>query len=287
MSDSAIAGTTPASTPGQSAIAPTQVDEAPFSMPEKFVGKSPEEIARAYLEVEKQHGKAAARLGTLDAYSKIGSPEQIQQVIDYARQVKAALDAGTLVPKGQEKPPTAAAKPDAKPWEADDWAFRSPAEQARAIADEVNRSAQELIEQRAAQYGKTIEGLAGRDAREKSILVKAIEAVRRNPSLSIEELLNDAAGLAQKTPEELIEMAFQSRLQTPESRSADIEKEVAKRVADEMQKRDAQKFTDFSRVTTPKAQLGRRKGVDGYAQREAESRQIFESLSKVGIDLLR
>jgi len=287
MPESTIASTTPPSTLGQPATQQAPSTSDGFAMPEKFNGKSPEDIARAYVELEKQYGQASSKVGALDAYAKIGTPEQIIQAIEYAQMAKRAIDSGEYVPKGKIASP--AKTESSKPWEADDWQYRSPSDQADAMSTYTQSQVQKYVDGIAAKYGEQIQGLAGRDAKEKSILVKAIEAARRNPNISIEELLNDAAGLAQKTPEELIDMAFQSRLQTPETRKAEIDKLVAAQVAEELQKRDAQRFTDFAKAGVPRVQMGQRGSskVNGFSQREAENKQIAENLAKMGIDLLR
>jgi hypothetical protein len=252
-------------------------------MPEKFAGKSAEDIAKAYSELESQYGKSQSAAKVAEAYARHGSPEDVQRIVEWATQADQMLKNGQLVKAGQQAKVSPLQAP-ANPWDADDWVLKSEGEKYNILSQKAIEAAQQHIDARAAEYGKQIEGIAARDAREKSILVQAIELARAN-NTPIETILSDAAEIGKKSPEELLQMALAARHNTPEARDAEVKKLVAAGVQEELQKREAAQMADFTRATTPRVSslVRAHKEKDGFAQREAENRQILGKLSELGI----
>ena len=269
---------------GQSTATQTPPASTPtdFKMPEKFAGKSAEDIARSYAELESQYGKASQRLGDLDRYSKIGSPDEINQVLEWSRNVKAALDRGLLVPK-QESAKAPESTAQRKPWEQDDWAFKSPAEQFEALNQAVQSQNKAYIDQLASQYGQQIQQLTQQDGRQKQIMMRAIQAAIKNPDVDPEALLTETAQLASKTPEELMDLYLDLRSKTPDNIERMVNERLAARLAEEKQKLEAQQLAELTSASTPrKPNFGR----SALQNRETENRAIIEALSKQGIRLI-
>ena len=285
MPDDPVPQSTPAPQTGQSPQA------TPFTMPEKFAGKSAEDIARAYTEMERQMGTQASRLGDLDAYSKIGSAKDISEALDWARNMKAALDRGLIVPAGQK--PAAQTTPAApsRPWEDEAFAYKTPKEQFDAVYEhgrnDFTQYAQQLAQQYQTQLQQQVQALTQQDARQKAILMKAMEMGIRNPSVSPTEMLTEAATLATKTPEELIDMVLAARANGPEAIDKRVNDAVAAKLAERIQEHEAKQLADITSMATPKPKgLGARVASNGLAAREAENRSIIDSLRKMDISLL-
>lgn len=256
-----------------------------FKMPEKFAGKSAEDIAKSYLELERSYGERSSKLQELESYSKIGPADQVAQAIEWARGINAKIAAGELVPASQRKEAAkiASQAENTHPWDSEEWAYKSPAEQSAAIAAYTQGEVKKYVDQIASQYGQQIQGLAGRDSKEKSILVKALKTAIRNPTIDPEELLNEAAQLAGKSAEELIDMVMDARSNSPESMQKKIDDAVAVKMAEARQKWEADQLSDLTKQVGPAKPriraLGKSEG------REAENRSILENLAKQGIRL--
>jgi len=68
----------PSPAPVETAQEPTAPTPQAPALPEKFAGKSAEEIASAYLEIEKEKGRLAQEVGELRA--RVSQPHPVQQV---------------------------------------------------------------------------------------------------------------------------------------------------------------------------------------------------------------
>ena len=245
-------------------------------MPEKFAGKSPEDIARSYVELEKQYGSHAEKLKGLDAYSKLGTVDQINEALTWAREAYQKRQAGEWIDKAAAK--AAPSNPAAAPWDADDWAYKSPAEQFKAFSDYQQSQSKSYIDQIAGQYGQQIGSLAQRDAREKAILLRAVKAAVQNPGVDPEQILAEASGLASKSAEELIDMYLESRQNSPEALSKRIADETAKAVAAARQEWEAKQQEElYKPAGPPKSRLIKSQ------TREDEFKLIQQNLAKHGI----
>lgn len=276
------------------ATTPTPAGNAPITQPapqppttgsdqggKKFAGKyeSPEALEAAYLAAQSKISEYGEKYKGYDEYAKIGPPDKISEAITWARSMKQALDAGLLVPKDAAAPRTQPTTPTV-PWESENWELQTDAQRSAALASHVQSEVKKYVDGIAGQYGDQIQSQLGRDAREKAIMLKAVQMAMRNPSVDVDALLNKAAEYSSKSPDELLDIALGNLTDTPESRQSKIEAEVSKRLAEELQKQQAKQWSDIT--VTPKPRFGRQpKG------RQEEDRAILESLSKQGINLLR
>ncbi len=265
-----------------SAPAPSDKSGPAFTMPEKFTGKSLEDVAKSYVELEKLHGDTAARQKDYDEYAKIGPVGDISEALSWARNMKAALDRGLIVPAGQAPAKKDAPAADSEPWSADDWAYKSPAEQAKAMSDFTQRQIKTYVDTLASQYGEQIKGLGARDGREKAILMKVIKTAIKHPEMDPEELLTQAAELGSKSPEELVDLVMETRSHTPEARKSEVDKLVETRLAEEKQKWEASLHSDL----TSSAPRPRAFKAATPTTRQDEDRGIIEGLAKQGIRLI-
>lgn len=270
-------------TPTQGQSTPQGQPQQTFQMPEKFAGKSAEDIARSYVELERAHSTAAERAKAVEAYTKLGTPEQLSEAIAWARDAFQKRQAGEWIDKGAQKAAATKAEPSGstlEPWSSDDWAYKSPGEQAKALSDYQIAQTKAYIDQVASGYGEQIKGLAGRDQREKNILLRAISTAIKNPGIDPEAILNEAGSLASKNAEELIDMVLQMRQNSPEAQERQLNDKIAQAVAAERQKWEAAQQEDFFKQTAPpKTRLQALKSQS----REDELRQIQQSLAKQGI----
>jgi len=68
--------------------------EAPSNLPEKFQGKSPDEIAQAYLELEKKLGEQSGKVGEAEKLrSELDQWRQVGQVLQTNPELYSAVDA--------------------------------------------------------------------------------------------------------------------------------------------------------------------------------------------------
>jgi hypothetical protein len=262
---------------------PTHQDRiAPPEPSAPILGKFKDQAAleAAYTEAEKKITEYGTKVKDYEDYASIGKPSEIKEALDWARNVKTAMERGLLTPKEAQQavnqgPPSQTRAP----WEDDNWAYKQPNEQAQALAAHTEAQVKKYVDQIAAQYGQQLSGFRQTDGREKALLLKVVEAVAKNPSLNANEMLTQAAQLAQRSPEELIDMVMDAQMNSPEMREKAVEAKVATRLAEEQQKWEKSKFNDVLHTQKPK--FGRTP-----ANREAENRQILESLAKQGIRIL-
>ena len=243
-----------------------------------ILGKFKDQAAleAAYTEAEKKITEYGTKYKDYDDYSTIGKPSEIKEALDWARNVKTAMERGLLKPAAEAEASRQSNAPAKLPWDDDNWAYKPAGEQAKALAEYTQSEVKKYVDQIASQYGQQIQGLRATDGREKALLLKTLQAVAKNPNLDANEILAEAAQYAQRSPEELLDMVMEARLNTPETRSKEIEEKVAERVAEELQRQESKRYTDILQTSKPK--FGRT-----TATREAENREILNSLAKQGI----
>ena len=143
-------------------------DPPSYKLPEKF--KTVDDLVKAYSEAETKITEYGTKYKNYDDYAQIGPPDQIKQALDWARNVKAAMDRGelrhqaeaTATKQLEQTPSTSSA-----PWDADDWAYKQPNEQSRAMFEYQQAETRKYIDGLAAQYGKQIDAFRQNDGREK------------------------------------------------------------------------------------------------------------------------
>ena len=267
-------------------------DKGGFQIPEKFKDKSAEDIARAYAELESQHGKLASEVGKYKGYdevAKLGKPQEIVEAIQWARQVNQALKDGKITYKEAQKAmnqgPQGGNQQGSAPWDSENFDYLTPREQAKAIMDYQKSQGlgetKSYIDNIAQQYGSQIQQQYDLANKQQNILLKAIKQAIKNPDVDVEDLLSQAAELAGKGPEELLQMAMDARM-APKSMETEIEKRVNAKLAEKEQERINEQTKLINSAT------GRRPVFAKQTKtRDDENKQIFETLRKNGIDLLR
>lgn len=269
--------TTPAPAPSTtSTSAPATSD---FKMPEKFTGKSAEDIARAYVEVEKKLGSRDewAQLAELGTGGQKATPEQIRQAIEWARNTAGKINKGELVDASQvrHQAPTPPPATPQNPWEASDWEFKTAAEQSKAMADYVTGKTREYVNQVANQYGEQFNQFRTQQGTESSIMLDAITRGIKSGKDPV-EIMTLAANLKSKTPQELMDMALVN-LTADADREAEISKRVAEAMAVERQKMDNERLN---------LESGEPSGKPRFVSKNKPSdvnKQIIETLRKKGI----
>lgn len=267
----------------------SQGTETGFTMPAKFAGKSAEDIAKAYSELESQHGKLTNEAGKYkewDEVAKLGKPKDVVEAINWARQVNQALKEGKITYKQAQQAVAQGPGPQGgndAPWDNENFDMLSPREQAKAIYDhQMNQGfnkTKSYIDEVAQGYGKQITDFGNMSKREQKLLFESIKAAIQNPGTDPEELLTQAAELASKSPEELLQMALQNKL-SPKTQEAEIEKRVTARLAEEEQKRQNETAKQISNATGRRPTFGNRTKT-----RDDENRAILQTLEKQGIKL--
>lgn len=267
----------PTSTPATQPTSPAVVSTTP-SEPAKILGKfnSQADLEKAYQEAESKITEYGTKYKDYDRYAELGPADKIQEALSWARERAAEIQAGKL--GYQQAAPARQTTNQEQPWAAEDWAYRTPDQQARAMSDYIQAANQRYIDAKAAEYGQQINGLSQRDAREKTILTKAIQLAISNPGTDIGTILEQAAQLGAKPPEELLDMAFKNLTNDPKRQEADFERRVAERVAEAQQKWEASKFSDITSARKPR--FGRQN-----VTRQDEDKNILESLAKQNIRL--
>lgn len=259
-----------------------------FQIPEKFAGKSIEDVAKSYVELERNYSKAAEAQKALEAYSKIGPADQLGEAINWSRNTFQELQkAGMIGPNGELRISKSAPKPETKPegsstsapWDDDSWNYKTPQEHAKALAEYQQAQVKAYVDQVAGEYGKQIQSLAGRDQREKSILLRTIKSALKTGQ-DPEEILNKTSELAGKSAEELMDLYLESLNHSPEALEKTIAEKVATAVANARQEWEAKQQDDLLKQSTPPKP--RLKALQSTT-REEENRAIFQKLAKDGI----
>jgi hypothetical protein len=201
-----------------------QVQAPAYTLPEKFKGKSVEDVARAYSELEKTHGEVSSRVGAYDKYAKLGSPEQVEQALQWAADVAGKLQRGELTPaQAQAQLNQNAATQN--PYESfDKWDELD----GRSRADALNKLVTDAVKQAAKPYEDRLTQFQTNEQRQLGLLTQVFELAQKNPSISMNELLQKANSLASQKPEDLLNMALQSMVapQQQEALKAQMRAEI-------------------------------------------------------------
>lgn len=211
------------------------------ALPEKFAGKSVEDVVRMYTELESSVGKASQELGDLrkqaEAYSKIGSPDDITQALQVGTQLYEALQDGRLVAKDtKDKSSHEASAPPPSPEDFfDGYDLLSPQEQAKKQTQHVLNTIIPYIDKLAVAANAEISKSAEASRQERRLLTRVFEMKMKNPQLDIESVLKRATELAGATPDQLLDQALQG-VTAPEEVNARVEERVAARLAELLNK---------------------------------------------------
>jgi hypothetical protein len=156
-----------------------------------------------------------------------------------------------------------------------------PQAQADAMYSYQAAQVQAMIEGKANEYGKQITDYTNNLGRQQSVLLKAVEsAIRRGGDVSVQEILEQAAGIAQLPTDKLIDIALEN-LDRPNTMKAEIERQVAARLAEDQQKRDNESLKAIDAQVGPRPRFGVQP-----RSRQDEDRMVVQELRKQGINLL-
>lgn len=268
--------------------------EGQFVVPEKFKGKSIEDIAKAYADLESQYGKVSSEVGD---YKKLGPANEVGQALDWARKQYQAVKSGKVIYVDESGQPAtratgnrapegaipAAAPGQTPPWESTDFEFLPQREQYRQINSwnqaQMSGDFRKYVDDQAASLRQYAEEYTGNQARQMQVLIKTVDAALKSAGskLSVEEILTKAAGQYARNPEDVIAELSQPRM-TQEEQDAEINRR-AEKLALEMRQKEANDALSLG-VTraTPRPRLAATPKT-----RQDEDRTILESLAKNGI----
>ena len=228
-------------TPAAPAQGTTGQGTPTFAMPEKFAGKSAEDIARSYVELESQHGKFTDLSKRVEQY---GGLDNLSQWAQYGSQAYQAAIAAQQ--QAQQHQPSRAQEPQGPvqdPYA--DWDLLAPKEQAQRLAQLVAGAATQYINtyggQIAQNYNKQMQDLQSGLNRQWEIFRKANAVWRKNPNVDIDTLLQQAASVASGDIDSLFNIAM-GQITGPANVKSMIDAEVQRRLADEKLKQDNQQI---------------------------------------------
>ena len=190
-----------------------QSGDGGFSLPEKWKGKSAEDVAKAYVELEKKMGDQATEWGekskVLDRLQQYGGPDNLLQWATYGyQQYQGAQSKGTQPQHTQQQAQTGQAA-DQNTLEAvlQGWEELQPRDQVTRLAKLLTGYADNLAKQYAQQY--TGQNRQWQDTVQRSwdIYRKALGAWRKNPKIDPEALLQQMATVATGDVDQLLGIA--------------------------------------------------------------------------------
>jgi len=271
----------------------TTSTQAAFKMPDKFLNKSAEDIAKAYSELETKLGELGPKAKFADDYNaKIKMPDGRPATVDetltaltWAREVKGMIDTGVLT-KAQGKQALKEG-PDGKTASvvADlddqgiDWDTLTPGQMATKLRAAAKADAETSTKSIAADYEKRFTEILAQKDSQFALGLKAIKLGLKNPNADIDDIVAEAAKLSQLTPAELLDFALERKL-APGNSEASLKKQVDEQVQLELQRRDAEALKSITPSTGLRPRI-----VPTMKTREDENTKIATDLQKLGIRL--
>lgn len=256
-----------------------------FKMPEKFASAKPEDIAKAYVELERKFGETSGKVKDLEVYSKLGDPKQVQEAVDWARAMYQKLQDGTLVLKDAANPqpkssPSSPLAEGQAPWDAADWEIKSASEQARLIHEYQTSQVMKIISEKEQQFTQGLGQYRNLQSREQQILLEALRMSQETGGkVDIQKILAAANDLAAKSPEDLLKMAVQ-QMTAGDEQEAEVSRRVTERMAELKQKQDAEQLALINTHASPRPRF-----TSSKKSREETNQKIVQELKKKGINL--
>ena len=256
-----------------------------FTIPEKFAGKSPEDIAKAYVELERQYGQAASKVGELDRYKKLGELDKLEPALQWARNQYQLVQEGKIKYIGDqsEAAPTQATHTATAPWDNADFEFLPVKEQQRQVAAWNRQQLTSEFDSRLDGRTKELRGVAdeyiANQGRQMQVLIKTVDAALKSAGskLSVEQILTQAAGQYSRNPEDVIAELSTPRMSAEEI-EADIQRRAEERAVEIAQKRDNERLQLGVTRGTPRPRLAATPKT-----RQDEDAIILANLAKSGI----
>ena len=194
-----------------------------FQMPERFVGKTPEEIARSYVELEQMNGRQMQELEPLIQYNQQLQPYGgIQALVDaYSttsqnlQQIQQAYNQ-LLQQQGQQQMngnnPRQTQQGESGQWDSD-WDYLSPREQAARMREQIRQEILgELNPQLQDMYGRAQQQINGANEsllRQFEVYRNVMDLKQKYPDVDQTQLLQEAVRLTQAAPQDLMQVALQ------------------------------------------------------------------------------
>lgn len=198
--------------PGHSEPSPSQ-DNGGFEIPEKFAGKSIEDVIRSYTELESSTGQRMQELEPLIRAQKelepYGGVNGLQEAYGQIYRNYQQLLEGQ---QRQQTQPQQTQPQQAADW-TEDWDMLSPREQAQKMREQV---AQETMGQ-LQTYGQRLYEEANQRLesqtsaiRQELEIYKALQDVQRqHPDMDATQLLQEAVNMSRSNPQQLLQFATQ------------------------------------------------------------------------------
>lgn len=220
----------PTTDPGIQGAAPT-TDPA-FSLPEKFTGKSVEDVARSYVDLEKKYGELSGLKNQLDQYGGLDNLKQWAQAAPQYLQAYQQAAAALQQAQSRQTAPSQQG-PAVDPYE--NWDLLTPKEQAQrqsqllagALTQYVNAYGAQVVSQLQQQQAQQQAALNT----QWDIYRTVMDATRKNPNLDANDLMQRMAKVATGDVNSLIQIASQ-QLTGQADLDAKINAEVQRRLAD-------------------------------------------------------
>jgi hypothetical protein len=191
---------------------PPSADNGAYQVPEKFRGKSVEEIARAYDELERMHGTRMQELEPLvqyqQKYAQYGGIEALEQGYNqlYTNLQHYLQNAQQSQPQQQAGQPVSTQQ---NPWE--NWEYLTPQEQAARLEERIAQRAEQLIAERGqALYNQAYQDLSNQFnvlRREWDINRSLTDMRYSDPNLDTQKVMQEAVNIANSDPQKLLQLA--------------------------------------------------------------------------------
>jgi len=223
--------------------------EGDFVMPEDLKGKSPEEIAKQYLntktEFEKFRSEYEPRAKTLEAYSKYGKPEEIEELVKWGKTYAPLIE---KVAKGELKVLNDA---DWKAYEGFAKNGRDKAAQSAAddpdeaifapvrdkLRDELTGLTKKQIEDVAkgyeARFNQSVKALHD----QMNLFAHVLDLKSKYPNVDFDKVIAEGADLAKLPADQLLDRLVQSRIKEA-TLAEEVERQVAAKLAEKTQQND-------------------------------------------------
>lgn len=210
--------------------APSTTDVPGFEMPEKFRGKSIEDVVRSYQEQEKHYGTLNSLKSELEQHGGIDTLKQWAQVGPQYVQAFQTLAAQMQQQQAQQAQPAAPAQ---DPY--GDWEMLTPREQAQrqmqvmgnAVTQYINHYGQQALAQMQQQQAQALQGLNA----QWDIWRRVSEVASKKPGVDMNGLLENMKKIATGDVNSLITLAT-NQMTNQADVEAKIAAEVNRRLAD-------------------------------------------------------
>lgn len=191
-----------------------------WSMPEKFQGKSAEEVARAYSELERNYGQAQQYKTVYDQIQQYGGLDNLTGWVNYGMHAYEQAQRSQQQPQPQQTPQT---HQEARAWWSD-WDTLTPAEQAQRLVQQSVNPVVGYVNQIATNFAGQLQQWQEQQVRQNDVYRQVLEAKLANPNLDINSTLAQMLAQAQANPRQLLDMVVRSQ-----TAPAEIEREAQRR----------------------------------------------------------